>query len=240
LTQGLAPPAGEAVGAAPWRGLEPAGGGTGLMDMDHPTRIATSGRRRAAGRRGSRLVVGCAAVAGLVAALAAAGAHQPSTGEAAPQRLEHARIEIAKADRRLRLFDGERLVATFPIGLGFEPVADKRRQGDGATPEGDYRVCVKNPQSQYLLSLGLDYPNPADAAAALERGAIDRAVHDRIVDAHRRGICPPWNTPLGGEIFIHGRGSSSDWTLGCVALDDPDIRMLFRVVPVGTTVRIAP
>ncbi len=54
------------------------------------------------------------------------------------------------------------------------------------------------------------------------------------------GRCPPWNTRLGGEIFIHGRGSGSDWTLGCVALDDADMKELYDAVSLGTPVIIHP
>jgi lipoprotein-anchoring transpeptidase ErfK/SrfK len=39
-------------------------------------------------------------------------------------------------------------------------------------------------------------------------------------------------------LFIHGNGSQSDWTWGCVALDDKDIRELFDAVPIGTPVTI--
>jgi murein L,D-transpeptidase YafK len=101
-------------------------------------------------------------------------------------------------------------------------------------------VCIKNPHSQYLLSLGINYPNSVDAARGLEAGLISQAEHDRIVRAEKRGVCPPWNTRLGGEIFIHGRGAGSDWTLGCVALDDDAMRRLFAEVEVGTPVHIAP
>jgi L,D-peptidoglycan transpeptidase YkuD (ErfK/YbiS/YcfS/YnhG family) len=51
---------------------------------------------------------------------------------------------------------------------------------------------------------------------------------------------PPWNTPLGGEIFIHGNGSQSDWTWGCVALDNEDMKELFDAIPKGTNVVIEP
>jgi hypothetical protein len=37
-----------------------------------------------------------------------------------------------------------------------------------------------------------------------------------------------------------GNGASSDWTWGCVALENEDIRELFDVVPVGTAVSIKP
>jgi lipoprotein-anchoring transpeptidase ErfK/SrfK len=51
---------------------------------------------------------------------------------------------------------------------------------------------------------------------------------------------PPQNTRLGGDIYIHGHGSSSDWTWGCVALENEDIRELFDAVNVGTPVTIQP
>jgi len=151
----------------------------------------------------------------------------------------HARIEIYKAKRELILRSGGKK-HRYAIGLGFEPVADKVRQGDGATPEGEYFVCIKNPKSRYHLSLGISYPNADDAKRALEEGRITPSQHDAIVRAQKRGGCPPWNTLLGGEIFIHGNGSSADWTLGCVALDDDDMDELYAAVAVGTRVVIEP
>ena len=44
----------------------------------------------------------------------------------------------------------------------------------------------------------------------------------------------------GGEIFIHGNGSKTDWTLGCIALEDEDVRELYHLAPVGTPVSIRP
>ena len=150
------------------------------------------------------------------------------------------RIEIDKSERVLRLYSGTELLESFPVGLGFEPVADKVRQGDGATPEGEYFICVKNPHSAYYLSVGINYPNALDARQGREDGVVTLGQEQEIVAAETRGICPPWNTPLGGEIFIHGRGSSQDWTLGCVALDDPAMKTLFERVEVGTVVTVIP
>ena len=90
---------------------------------------------------------------------------------------------------------------------------------------------MKNPQSEFVLSLGLSYPNRADAERGLKAGLITRRQHRQIVESDRAGGCPPWNTPLGGEIFIHGSGSTTDWTWGCVALDDDDIRAALPAHP---------
>ncbi|HEV8268022.1 MAG TPA: L,D-transpeptidase [Thermoanaerobaculia bacterium] len=150
------------------------------------------------------------------------------------------RVEIEKARRELRLYDGETLVKTYRVALGLNPVPPKRRAGDRATPEGTYFICLKNPASRFTLSLAINYPNARDAERGLKEGLIGRAARDRIVAAERRRTVPPWNTALGGEIFIHGRGAGSDWTWGCVALDDDDVRELYARLPVGTPVEIRP
>ena len=150
------------------------------------------------------------------------------------------RIVVFKAARQLQLLSDGAVVKTYRIGLGTNPVGHKQRQGDGRTPEGTYYVCVKNERSKFYLSLGLSYPDPGDAARAVAAGIISRAQHNAFVQAHRDRTTPPWNTALGGEIFIHGNGSGSDWTYGCIALDDADIKELFALVPKGTTVEIRP
>ena len=161
-------------------------------------------------------------------------------GERIGRPLEDARIEVSKARRQLRLYSGGALLRSYRIGLGFSPLGHKSREGDGATPEGEYFVCVKNPRSRFYLSLGINYPNAADAERGLNAGLLSRAQTDRILEAARRRRPPPWNTALGGEIFIHGRGAGSDWTRGCIALDDRDMKELYSAAQIGTPVLIEP
>jgi len=149
-------------------------------------------------------------------------------------------VVIEKQSRRLLLYDGPRQVRSYRIALGTNPVGDKQREGDGRTPEGAFYVTHKNPHSKYTLSLGLSYPNKKHAARGLQGGLITKEQHDAIVGAIDEKQIPPWKTPLGGEIFIHGAGSARDWTLGCIALDDDDVRELFEAVPPGTSVIIEP
>ena len=52
--------------------------------------------------------------------------------------------------------------------------------------------------------------------------------------------CPPWYTRLGGEIGFHGGGTGWDWTEGCVALDNVDMRYLYAKIRIGTRVTIQP
>lgn len=154
--------------------------------------------------------------------------------------LTRPRILVLKNRRQLVLFAGDKAVRLYRIGLGTSPTGDKERAGDRRTPEGNFYICVKNAQSAYYLSLGLSYPNEEDAARGLRDKLITRAQYDRMIRALKRRRTPLWDTPLGGEIFIHGNGSQSDWTWGCVALDNADMRELFDAVPRGTPVTIDP
>ncbi len=148
------------------------------------------------------------------------------------------RIVVSKAKRQLDLYADEHIVRTYPVALGTSPTDDKERQGDRRTPEGEFYVCQKNAHSQFTVSLGLSYPNAEDAARGLRDKLITQAQHDRIVRAIRRKRTPPWDTPLGGQIFLHGGGIGSDWTWGCAALADTDIIELFNALPLGTPVVI--
>jgi len=154
--------------------------------------------------------------------------------------LKNPRIVVLKSKRRLELYSDGAVVRTYKVGLGLNPVPDKKRQGDRATPEGDFYVFTKNDKSAFYLSLGISYPNAEDAERGLRDGLISRAVHGAIVKAIKGKATPPQNTALGGDIYIHGNGASSDWTLGCVALENEDIRELFHAVLVGTPVTIKP
>jgi murein L,D-transpeptidase YafK len=160
------------------------------------------------------------------------------------------RVLVKKGERKLYLYilenGKERLAKTYQIALGNKPTGPKHKQGDGATPEGDYYVTHKNGRSKFYLSLGVSYPNIADADKGLKEGLITQAQHQAIVSAVRAGTKPPQNTRLGGDIFIHGGGngklfgSIQDWTLGCVALENEEIKELFDMIPVKTPVKIVP
>jgi hypothetical protein len=134
------------------------------------------------------------------------------------------RLRIYKSQRLLFL-DGETgPLKTYPIGLGFAPKGHKQFEGDGKTPEGSYVIDRRNPDSLYHLSIGISYPNDADASFAAEQGR-----------------------PPGGDIFIHGgprRGieplNVQDWTAGCIAVSDRQIEEIYSMVRDGTPIEIFP
>ena len=89
---------------------------------------------------------------------------------------------------------------------------------------------------KYGPSLGVSYPSAGDA----RRGGADAALIACIEERAARGERPPWGSPLGGEIYVHGGGLAGDWTAGCVALADADAERLYALTPLGTEILILP
>ncbi len=135
-------------------------------------------------------------------------------------------IVVSKADRELTLYKSGRKMLSYPVRLGFNGMLEKRFQGDGATPEGRYRVTDKRGQgqTQFYRALDLDYPN-----------AEDRRRFDL---AKKSGKIGPAKG-IGGLIEIHGADNELlAQTLGCIMLDNPNMAVLYEGVSVGTPVTI--
>ena len=167
---------------------------------------------------------------------------QPA-GPALPP-LRTPRIVIEKSKGRLTVFDGATLVKQYAVIVGVV-AGDKRVEGDCRTPEGEFYVCVKNPKSKFTLSLGLNYPRASDARRGRAAGIISARQCQQIIEANARNRQPLWNTKLGGEIMIHGKrrdtqGQVRSGTLGCIAMDDANIRDLYPRIPHGAVVIIKP
>jgi len=145
------------------------------------------------------------------------------------------RVLIEKKKRLLTLTDGESTLLSCPVALGAVPEGPKERSGDGKTPEGEYFVCLKK-IGKYGPSLGISYPNEADARRLGAEEGLLSCIRERTANQER----PPWGTALGGEIYIHGGGTETDWTAGCVALSDADAERLYALTPPGTQVIILP
>lgn len=170
-----------------------------------------------------------------------------ATEQITEQRSGELSITVYKNRRELWLFRGETLIKVYPVFLGSRP-GDKRKRGDNRTPEGDYRVVEKKNSDKFHRFLGIDYPNLKDANRAYNEGKLTAGQWVEILHAYTKGLKPPWNTPLGGFVGIHGIGDNErfklrlvgnwDWTNGCVALRNRDVEELFRRVPLGTVVRI--
>ena len=132
------------------------------------------------------------------------------------------KLEIHKTQRILRVFHGNRLLKTYEVDLGFGAQGHKQVEGDGRTPEGRYTIDRRNPNSSFYLSLGISYPNARDRAFASSIG----------------------KSP-GGDIFIHGQPNlkgkrGPDWTAGCIAIRNKEMRLLYAMVKEGTVIDIFP
>ena len=152
--------------------------------------------------------------------------------------MKNPHVVIEKKQRLLKIYDGERLVRKYKFALGFAPVGDKQFEGDGKTPEGEFYVCAKNDQSKFYLSLALSYPNAEAAKRGLKEKIISQEEYDAILKAINEKRMPPQKTALGGEIYIHGGGIESDWTKGCVALKNEEIKEIFDLIPKGAKLLI--
>lgn len=137
------------------------------------------------------------------------------------------RIVVSKDRKELYLISGEVVLRYYPVAFGGNPVGHKQFEGDNKTPEGVYFVDYKNPQSQYLKSLHISYPNKKDLEFAKSQGKS-----------------------AGGDIMIHGfptdkrkrywveMAHPGNWTQGCVAVTDQEIEEIYSLVKENTLVEI--
>jgi murein L,D-transpeptidase YafK len=136
-------------------------------------------------------------------------------------------VVIEKGRRRLTLERDGQVLARYGVALGSDPVGRKQKEGDGRTPEGVYAVDFKHPRSRYHLALRISYPDQQARETAL-----------------RADVSP------GGDIMIHGIRNglgwlgglhrNRDWTDGCIAVTNAEIREIWSRVPDGTRVEIRP
>ena len=139
------------------------------------------------------------------------------------------KVVISKKKRNLTLYNKEeKIILVCKIALGKNAIGHKEKEGDGKTPEGQYKICLVKEKGKYGKSLGLNYPNIKDATNAYFNNWIDDFTYNAITSAINKGSRPPWGTALGGEIYIHAGGNEKDWTQGCIALNETDMEMLYN------------
>lgn len=151
---------------------------------------------------------------------------------------ENTSVKIFKKRRVLELYGDNKLIGRFKIGIGRQNSGFKEKEGDNKTPEGSYYVCYINANSKYKYFFGISYPNIKDAQNGLNKNIINEITYNKIKRAIDEERTPPWHTPLGGEIGIHGGGTKSDWTYGCIAMSDIDIDIIKEYIRLKTVVNI--
>ena len=147
---------------------------------------------------------------------------------ALPADSEIAKLVVRKADREMDAYDAQgRLLKTYPVALGFNPVGHKQFEGDGKTPEGRYIINDRNPNSGYHKNLGVSYPNEADKAYAVAQGKSPGG----LIKIH--GMKNGWG-------FIGKKHLKKDWTDGCIAVTDEEVDELYRSVKHNAEIEILP
>jgi len=147
--------------------------------------------------------------------------------QSAGKSLHADRVVVLKKERTLQLLSQGKIVKSYKVSLGGDPVVPKTRQGDHKTPEGVYVLDSRNAHSQFHKSIHISYPNARDRAAA-----------------RAKGVSP------GGDVFVHGLpngyawvGAShrvKDWTDGCIAVTDEEIEEIWKAVAEGTPIEVRP
>ena len=143
------------------------------------------------------------------------------------QILKAQKVLVIKSKRRLYLLRNGRIYQEFPIALGGNPIGAKRELNDQKTPEGHYILDSKNIYSHFYRSIHISYPTSVQKHRAREKGVS-----------------------AGGDIMIHGSPNGwewipyiwnhFDWTSGCIALSNSDMRELWNAVNIGTPIEIEP
>jgi len=96
------------------------------------------------------------------------------------------------------------LIKQYPFSASSGVIGPKLKEGDQQIPEGIYQVESLNPNSNFYLSIKVNFPNEYDKLKAKEDNRTD----------------------IGSDIFIHGK----DVTVGCIPLGDPAIEEVFLLV----------
>ncbi len=114
------------------------------------------------------------------------GAERPLSASELPmgamaETPEVSEVLVRKEERRLYLLSGDQVVRSYRIGLGDNPSGHKLFEGDQRTPEGEYVLDWRNPNSDFYKSIHISYPNNRD-----------------------RELASAWGLDPGGSIMIHG------------------------------------
>ena len=137
------------------------------------------------------------------------------------------KVLVVKSERRLHLLSRGETLKSYRVSLGKQPNGPKQREGDKRTPEGFYWIDWRKTSEKYNLSMHISYPNARDLA----RARSEQVPPGSMIMIH--------GTPLDEEYpewYFH----TLDWTEGCIALKNDDMREIWSLVADGTLIEIRP
>jgi len=152
-------------------------------------------------------------------------AHANATPSLNGSRID--KVLVIKSERKLHLVSAGQTLKSYRVSLGKQPSGAKVREGDKRTPEGFYWIDWRKTSDKYNLSMHISYPNARDLARARQEGVPPGS----MIMLH--------GTPLDEEYpewFFH----TLDWTEGCIALSNSDMREIWGLVKDGTLIEIRP
>ena len=136
-------------------------------------------------------------------------------------------VLVEKSLNKMYLVKNDRVLRSYNVGFGGNPVGHKQQEGDLRTPEGLYMLTYKNYNSQFYKSLKVSYPN-----------------HQDVARARSKGVSP------GGDIVLHGMPNEAgdyrgpikpvNWTRGCIAVRNYEMDELFNLIDIPTPIEIRP
>lgn len=154
-------------------------------------------------------------------------------------------VRVYKAARKLELIgENNKVIKTYKVMLGRNPIGHKAFEGDNKTPEGTYTLDERNPNSKFYKSLHISYPNFKDKLKARSKGKSpggDIMLHgmpndfkDMMDFVTKLGLAE-----LGDELIRNGL-LGQDWTNGCIAVTDDEIDEIYAMVKIPTKIIIEP
>jgi murein L,D-transpeptidase YafK len=136
-------------------------------------------------------------------------------------------VLVKKAEGKMYLLSDQKVLREYQVALGANPKGHKQQEGDQRTPEGKYALDFKKADSSFYRAIHISYPNTADRARA------------------RAAKVDP-----GGQIMIHGQKNGYgkyaqitqlfNWTDGCIAVTNQEMKEIWQMVEAGTPIEIVP
>lgn len=151
------------------------------------------------------------------------------------------RVIVEKGAKTLKLMKGDKVLKSYRVSLGRNsPDGPKEREGDMRTPEGRYRITAHNKHSDFFFSLRVSYPNRNDVEKAKSLGVDpggDIMIHGLpdLKSWERWGLPKDW-----ADYRVVKWHYLINWTAGCIAVTNTEVKEIAKLVPVGTEIEIQP
>ena len=104
-------------------------------------------------------------------------------------------IKIDKSAYTLSVYHKDSILISYPCVFGFNAIDDKRQEGDGCTPEGNFGIRSKYPHKSWNYFIWIDYPTK-DSWSKYNKNKANGAISS--------------SATIGGEIGIHGVPEGAD------------------------------